>query len=197
MNEPLPRRAGTEDEAARAAEDAALVARMAKGDQAAFGALYDRHASMLMAIGVRMLKSALDAEDLVHDVLLEAWRRSETFDPERGTVRVWLAMRMRSRALDRIRSKKRVSHVPLEQTDGSREERAVETSPDAAESLAVRGALEALSEDQRAVLMLGYFQGMSSSEISKSLGIPLGTVKSRVAAAMKKMRAALSEESVP
>ena len=73
----------------------------------------------------------------------------------------------------------------------------METSPDAAESLAVRGALEALSEDQRAVLMLGYFQGMSSSEISKSLGIPLGTVKSRVAAAMKKMRAALSEESVP
>jgi RNA polymerase sigma-70 factor, ECF subfamily len=168
---------------------------MASGDQVAFGQIYDRYSPMLMAIGVRMLSSPSDAEDLLHDVLLEVWRRAETYSPARGSVRVWLAMRMRSRALDRIRSKKRAPNVPLEHEQGSRQEQAVEVQPDAAENFAVRAALDALPEDQRAVLMLGYFQGMSSSEISKSLGIPMGTVKSRVASAMKKMRAVLFEEA--
>src|ERR1041385_7882142 len=82
------------------AEDESLVAAMAAGDRAALATLYDRHAPLLLGLALRILRERRDAEDLLHDVFLEAWRTAKDFDPNRGRVRTWLAIRMRSRALD-------------------------------------------------------------------------------------------------
>jgi RNA polymerase sigma-70 factor (ECF subfamily) len=133
--------------------------------------------------------------DVVHDVFLEAWRRASGYDPARGTVRAWLLVRLRSRALDRHRAASGAP-VPIDSI-GQLEERAAEAedpalAPDRA---AVRRALETLSDEQRAVLELGYFQGLSSSEIALRTGIPIGTVKSRVATALARLRAGLNQGS--
>src|SRR5690606_33840136 len=84
--------------------DSALVARMVAGDRGAVAALYARHVRSLFALARGMLKSPQEAEDLIHDVFLEAWRRSADYSEERGTVRAWLFMRARSRALDRLKA---------------------------------------------------------------------------------------------
>src|SRR5882724_6116947 len=82
------------------AEDEALVAAMAAGDRGALATLYERHGSLLLGLALRIVRERREAEDLLHDVFLEAWRTAKDFDPKRGRVRTWLAIRMRSRALD-------------------------------------------------------------------------------------------------
>jgi RNA polymerase sigma factor (sigma-70 family) len=84
-----------------AATDDELCARMARGDSAALAALFQRHGSRLLLMGKVMLGDASEAEDVVQEVFLEAWRKAQSFDAERGSVRAWLAVRMRSRCLDR------------------------------------------------------------------------------------------------
>ena len=179
------------------AEDAALVARIASGDQKAVGLLYDRYSSILLAVGVRVLGARREAEDLLHDVFLEVWRRAADYNPDRGSVRVWLCMRMRSRALDRIRSAGRAPNVSTEEAKIPEAVHPGEDPSVTADRAVVRRALGALPEEQRVVLLLGYFEGLSSSEIAEKLDLPIGTVKSRVAAGLKKLRAALGDNPSP
>src|ERR1043165_9556433 len=82
------------------AEDEALVTAMAAGDRGALATLYERHAPLLLGLALKIVRERREAEDLLHDVFLEAWRSAKDFDPKRGRVRTWLAIRMRSRALD-------------------------------------------------------------------------------------------------
>src|SRR5215207_4970336 len=82
------------------AVDAALVAAMARGDRDALSQLYERHSGLLLGLAMRIVRDRREAEDLLHDVFLEAWRSAKDFDPKRGRARTWLAIRMRSRALD-------------------------------------------------------------------------------------------------
>ncbi len=172
-------------------DDTRLIALIAAGDRAALGLLYDRYASVLMAVSLKMMGARREAEDLVHDVFLEVWQRAGDFDPRRGSVKVWLLVRMRSRCLDRLRSAgyARVSSI------GERGDELLGSIAAGGESAAderrLREALRALPESQREVLYLGYFEGMSSTEIADALEIPVGTVKSRVAAALSKLREAL------
>lgn len=167
------------------------MARLARGDQRALSALYDRYGSMMLAVGVRVLKDRRAAEDLLHDVFLEAWRQAKTYDPERGTVRGWLLMRMRSRALDRVRSAGR-SKVVLSEEPTPPDAPANTPDPSAApDRRRVREALTTLPAEQRAVLELAYFEGYSSSEIASRLDIPIGTVKSRVARGVAHLRKSL------
>ncbi len=171
--------------------DVALVRAVAAGDRAALASLYDRYASLVMAVGVRILRNRRDAEDISHDVFLEVWRRAGTYDPAKASVRTWLVLIMRCRALDRRKS------APVAMTSALLEDVRVSDpaeAPDARLDRArVTGALEALSTAQREVLVLGYYEGLSSSEIATRLDIPLGTVKSRVAGALRALRARLSE----
>src|ERR1700749_1117317 len=81
------------------AEDEVLVTAMAAGDRGAMATLYERHASLLLGLALRIVRERREAEDLLHDVFLEAWRTASGFDPKRGRVRTWLGLRMRSRAL--------------------------------------------------------------------------------------------------
>ena len=165
--------------------DAALLNGLLAGDRDCLAALYDRHASVLLAVGRRILGDRREAEDLLHDVFLEAWQKATDYDEQRGSVRAWLILRMRSRALDR-----RKAAVFSRRADAPSDEAA---SPDdatlAPDRERVRRALHALPVEQRQVLELGYFEGLSSSEIAARLEAPIGTIKSRVAAALAKLRA--------
>jgi RNA polymerase sigma-70 factor (ECF subfamily) len=171
-------------------DDAALVAAVAMGDRQALGALYDLHAPMLLGLAKRMLGSQAAAEDLLHDVFLEAWHHAAEYSPERGAVRAWLIVRTRCRALDRLGR-------------GSREARVVErvlvepgnvaTHPCAAglDAARVRRLASGLPEELSTVLELAYFEGLSSSEIAARLDLAVGTVKSRMARALGCLRDAI------
>jgi len=166
------------------AEDAALVAAMAAGDRGALAALYERHGSLLLGLALKIVRERREAEDLLHDVFLEAWRSAKDFDPKRGRVRTWLAIRMRSRALDLQKSARVSRNAGDAGLEVVPDESAVQT-PDHGR---VRTALAGLGEDQRRVIELAYFEGLSCSEISERIKIPIGTVKSRLAAALGKLR---------
>src|SRR2546426_6293662 len=166
------------------ADDAALVRAMAAGDRDALAKLYDRHSSILLGLAMRIVRERREAEDLLHDVFLEAWRHAKDFDPKRGRVRTWLAIRMRSRALD-LQKSARVSR--------NAGDAGLEIVPDDTERASpdhgrVRGALGELGADQRRVLELAYFEGLSCTEIAARIAIPVGTVKSRLAAGLSRLR---------
>ena len=147
-----------------------------------------------MAVGCRVLGDPRESEDLLHDVFLEVWRQAADYDEQRGSVRAWLLMRMRSRALDRRKAAGYARVVSMEERRlPEPAATAVEDPQLAPDREAVRRALSQLPVEQRQVLELGYFEGLSSSEIAERIGAPIGTVKSRVAAALAKLRACLQE----
>jgi RNA polymerase sigma-70 factor, ECF subfamily len=164
--------------------DAALVARMVAGDRSALAALYGRHQGLLLGLALRIVRQRKEAEDLLHDVFLEVWRSAKDFDPKRGRVRTWLAIRMRSRALD-VQKSARVSRNAGDAGLALIIDELPSVNPDHGK---VVGALAALGADQRAVIELAYFQGLSCSEIAEQLRIPIGTVKSRIAAGLDRLR---------
>lgn len=174
--------------------DIDLVRRMAAGDEQALAALYDRHAGKMMAVGLHMLRDQASAEDVVHDVLLEAWRKAATFDEERGSPRAWLLVRMRSRCLDRVRAAR------VRRDFEARDEAAPSTTarPDEGGTLGdgdrLHAALAVLPEAQRVVLERIYFAGLSSQQVADELRCPVGTVKSRVRLAMSSLRSALASQ---
>jgi RNA polymerase sigma-70 factor (ECF subfamily) len=165
--------------------DSIDIQAMAGGDRGALARLYDRHAPTLLALGLSMLRNRPEAEDLLHDVFLEAWRQAAAYDPQRGSVRTWLLVRMRSRALDRRRSAVRCSTLRAD------------AEPIVPESAApepwLRDALASLPSEQRTVLELAYFEGLSATSIASRTGVPTGTVKSRLAAGLGKLRSALRD----
>jgi RNA polymerase sigma-70 factor (ECF subfamily) len=168
--------------------DAALLGRMADGDRAALGELYDRFAPTMLALAYRMLGAQREAEDLVHDVFLEIWHRARLYDRQRAGVRTWFLLRVRSRALDRLRSARRAGRVPFDEgllntTDARRVDPA-----SVRDGRTLQGILLDLPTDQRTVLELGYFAGYSCAEIARELAIPVGTVKSRMSRAIAQLR---------
>jgi RNA polymerase sigma-70 factor (ECF subfamily) len=174
-------------------DDAGLVSAVVKGDRAALARLYDRHAPILLALGVRILVDRALAEDVLHDVFLEAWHHAAEFDGGRGTVRAWLITRMRSRCLDRRGKVVRGARLaeaaarqsPVAATDGIA----------GADRERVRQGVAGLSEELASVIDLAYFDGLSASEIAARLGLPVGTVKSRLARAIATLRALLRPET--
>ncbi len=167
---------------------------MAQGDNSALGVLYDRHCPILLATAVRILGNQREAEDLVHDVLLEAWQKAGDYDRARGSVRTWLLVRLRSRALDRWRRAGRIKVQTMEAR--TLDDILPALADDPGQSLdhaRLRLAVQELPLAQRRVLELAYFEGLSSTEVAEQLAIPVGTVKSRTAAALAKLRAAMHE----
>ncbi len=175
--------------------DVRLVTGAAAGDRDCLAALYDRYAATLLAIGRRILGDRREAEDLLHDVFIEVWRQAGDYDEGRGSVRAWLLMRMRSRALDRRKAAvfSRRADLPAPDSIAAAlgDAHGGEDPALGPDRQAVRRALAQLPAEQRQVLELGYFEGLSSSEIAERVSAPIGTVKSRVAAALIKLRAAV------
>ncbi len=162
-----------------------LVRRLAAGDQAALSEFYDRFAGLVNALALRILRDNADAEDVVQEVFLQAWRQADRFDPRRGTPEAWLCTIARTRALDRLRRRVSRREEPAEAAPAPTD------APRPVEALAVRKALLTLSEDQRRALELAYYEGLTQTEIAARLDEPLGTIKTRIRSAMIRLREAL------
>jgi RNA polymerase sigma-70 factor (ECF subfamily) len=174
--------------------DASLVARMARGDRAALGELYGRHSPRLFALLLKILGDRAEAEDLLHDVFLEAWRHAGDYSLERGTVAAWLVLRARSRAIDRRRSAPRARSVPLEGSELPERGDPAADPGRTSDQRRLGDVFSVMSADEREVILLGYFEGLSSTEIAERIGKPVGTVKSRTRSALEKLRGALGRE---
>jgi RNA polymerase sigma-70 factor (ECF subfamily) len=178
--------------------DAELVTRIADRRQDALGALYDRYAPLLLALTRRILGNPADAEEVVQETLLQVWGQAGRYDPRRSSVATWLVLLARSRAIDLLRSRRvreRAVEAAGEETLG------VHASPEGPAAVwyeerrsRVLAALAQLPADQRHVLELAFFGGLSQREIADLTGTPLGTVKTRTLLAMRKLRQALRSE---
>jgi len=176
-------------------DDLTLLDRIARGDQRAVGELYDLHSRLLFGLLVRILNERAEAEEVLQEVFVQAWTRADTYDSSRGTPAGWLCGIARNRAIDRLRARAR----------GVRTLEGVSTPvpADTPEALAsssertrdVRVALEGLPAEQRELIERAYFAGSTQSEMAMDLGLPLGTVKTRVRAALQTLRRIL--ERVP
>jgi RNA polymerase sigma factor (sigma-70 family) len=180
-------------------EDRRLVDRVRGGDEEAFRALFRRYAPTALALARRVVGQAFLAEEIVQEAFLSVWRNPDGYDADRGSVRSWLMGTVHHRAVDAVRR------------EGSQRRRALEAGsadlvvvPDPSDEVvdelglpeerkAVRAALDDLPEEQRRVIELMYFGGLSQSTIATRLGIPLGTVKSRTLLGMRRLRSALVE----
>jgi RNA polymerase sigma-70 factor (ECF subfamily) len=181
------------------ADDVALVRRMVDMDETALGALYDQWYGALYSLVLHLLQDPDEAEDVVEETFWQAWRKASSYEPSKGAVSTWLLTIGRRRALDRLRARKRHREDPA---DASTFDDLPSSEPDPLEDAAtrerreqVREALRALPREQREVLELGYFTGLSQSEIAEATGQPLGTVKTRMRLAMQKLRDPLAAHS--
>jgi RNA polymerase sigma-70 factor, ECF subfamily len=177
-----------------------LLERMAAGDRAALLCLYDRVAHALMAVALRVTGSRAEAEEVVQDALMRAWREAASFDRARGSAMAWLITLTRNRSIDVLRSQRRRARHEHEAAGAERRE--VPPSPEIAviearRADAVRSALDQLRPEQRAVLELAYFGGLSHSEIAERLAQPLGTVKTRILQSVRLLREHLAAHSPP
>lgn len=171
-------------------DDLLLVQRLARGDQEAFLALYDRHTARVHALTLRILSDPMLAEEATQDTFMKLWSRARLYLAERGPFLVWLLTIARRTALDRVRLEGRRpilsdSNDPDDIWPAVRDE---SQDPDEARWRSLHFAVRSLPQEQQVVVELAYYQGLSQSEIAAELGWPLGTVKTRLRAAMQALR---------
>ena len=179
------------------AEDAALIRRMVDADETALGALYDRWVRSLYSLVLHLLRDPDEAEDVVEETFWQAWRKADSYEPSRGAVSTWLLTIGRRKALDRLRARKRNREDSIESESVFADLPSPSPDPESRAEGSdlrehVRAALRELPNEQREVLELGYFSGLSQAEIAEKTGQPLGTVKTRMRLAMQKLREPLS-----
>jgi RNA polymerase sigma-70 factor, ECF subfamily len=171
-------------------EDRALVSAIARRDHAAFERFYDRYHALVYHLVLKILHDRSDAEEVVYQIFWQVWREAGKYEARRGSVITWLSLLARSRAIDAVRSRR--DH-PV--SDNEAQESATEPADGPEEvaslgqrSLLVRDALADLPQTQRVALELTFFGGLTHVEIAEQLGEPLGTIKTRIRAAMLRLR---------
>jgi len=177
--------------AAAELRQADLIRAVAEGDQQALAALYDATSRIVYGLLLRILSDASAAEEVLLDVYTQVWRQAGAYSPARGTSLAWLTTIARSRAIDRLRRGRQEQQrtEPLEEaTLGAIGESAEEEVRAGEVRAIVRAALDALAPEQREVIELAYYGGMSHSEIAAARGLPLGTVKTRTRLGMMRLR---------
>lgn len=175
--------------------DVELIAAIARRDEQALALLYDRYKVILFGLVLRILHSRQEAEDVLQEVFLQVWNKAVDFDEARGRPFTWLVTLTRSRAIDRLRSlasRERVAQNAAHETMGETSD-AIKDAIRSEEGRVVRDALQELPEEQRRVLELAYFEGLTQSEVANRLGTPLGTVKTRMRSGMTKLRELLRD----
>jgi RNA polymerase sigma-70 factor (ECF subfamily) len=180
---------------------ALLVRRMRDHDAEALAELYDRTASLVYGLALRVLRVPEDAEEVTTDVYSHAWRSASRYDPARATVQGWLVMLTRSRAIDRLRARRvRVdtAGLDLEGVDPPSRELAPDARLDQeVRARHVRTALDELAPHERTLIELAFFEGLTHSELADRLGLPLGTVKTRIRSGLQKLRRAMVLATYP
>ncbi|MBZ5591562.1 MAG: sigma-70 family RNA polymerase sigma factor [Acidobacteriia bacterium] len=181
-------------------DDRNLAERLKRREPAVMGELYDRYGKLAFSLIYRIVRDVGVAEDLVQETFLRVWNRAQGFDGERGALGPWLLAVARNRAIDYVRSsggKMTRGAVELEAAEHPSvfvNFEADVLSQDRARR--VRGALGRLNENQRHVIELAYFEGLSQSEMAERMGQPLGTVKTWVRTALKNLRDELGEKAI-
>ena len=179
--------------------DGVLIERVRRRDQAAMATLYDRYARPVYSVALRVVREPRAAEDVVQDAFLTVWRRPDAYLPERGAFGPWILRVARNRAIDLLRRGARERFEPDDDAVGF-VERVVDPEPDPGEQVwaetvarRVRAALGDLTPPQREVIELAYFGGLTQREMAARLAIPLGTVKTRVRTALRRLAEILEE----
>jgi RNA polymerase sigma-70 factor (ECF subfamily) len=177
---------------------ASLLRRCARGDEAAFAEFYDRTSARSWGVALRVIRNPAQAEEVMQEAYLQAWRQSGRFDPGRGTPMSWLLTIVHRTAVDRVRAVEASSQRDLRY---ARETHA-NPDPDATaavvlgsfEARKVRGALDALTELQRQALELAYWGGYTHTEVAGILEVPVGTAKTRIRDGLIRLRDTLGVE---
>lgn len=175
-----------------ATAEKALLARIVNGDQQALSDLYDQYAALLYSVVIAVVKKQEEAEDLLQEIFLLIWKKSATFDTSRDNVYAWLTTLARNRAIDRTRSKafrsaqKEVAE-PIPEITPSAMDNPLDAAIMQERAGQVQAAMQQIPAEQREVILLAYFEGYSQSQMAEHLGLPLGTVKTRVRQGMKKL----------
>ncbi|WP_216319784.1 RNA polymerase sigma factor [Deinococcus aestuarii] len=172
------------------ASDEALMQRVAGGHEDALQELHRRHARLLYALGHRMLRQREDVETCVQDAFMNAWRHAARFDPSRASVKTWLVSIAHHRFLQELRDRPDTA-LELEDWD------APVAAPDPLGRILAGRAVQALDPSQRELVELAYYRGHSHSELATLTGLPVGTVKSRLRAALDRMRRHLGGKAQP
>jgi RNA polymerase sigma-70 factor (ECF subfamily) len=173
---------------------------LANGDRPAFEELYRRYSGSAYGLALRVTGQEALAQEVVHDAFLALWRAPEAYDPARGTFRTFFLSLVHHRAVDTVRREERL-RKRAERVSNLEPRHGEDVAEDVVEGAYLAGrrkevleALETLSPDQRRVLEMAYFGGYTQTRIAEELGIPVGTVKTRTLAAMRKLRRALYEQ---
>jgi len=171
-------------------DESALMARIRAGDESAMADLYDRYSGIVYGVALRVLGNTTAAEDVLQEVFLQLWRNPQAFDADRGRLPAWLAVIARNRAIDHLRKRPPEDDI---------EELAISTGVNLENTAAqrqavdkVRGVLSQLPSEQRRLLELAFFDGMTHSEIAEKTGEPLGTIKTRIRAGLLVLRKAFA-----
>lgn len=181
------------------ARDADLLRRIARGDEESFRALYRRYGAAAYGLARRVVRQEFLAEEIVQETFLALWRGAGAYDASRGSVRTWLLSSIHHRAVDSVRREE--AHTRRAQ----RAHRDAVPEADVAEAVAealdleddsarLGGALGGLPPEQRHVVDLMYYGGLTQAQVAERLALPLGTVKSRCLLAMRRLRSALTRE---
>jgi RNA polymerase sigma-70 factor, ECF subfamily len=174
------------------APDSALVEHIMAGDERALAALYDRYSGMLFAMLLRILRDRQAAEEVLQDLFLQLWRNAGSFDASRGSLPAWLMVIGRNRAISRLRRRSNQETTEdVEAWPASAVASPVDIEGEMQRALLtekLRAAMAALPREQREAVELAYFEGMTQTEIAQRTGSPLGTVKSRVRAALQSLK---------
>lgn len=178
-------------------DDLELHHSLSAGDRGAFDALYRRYSSLAYGLAYRITAQQVLAQDVVHEAFMALWRAPEAFDPARGAFRTFFLSLVHHRAVDTVRREERIrarqerasNLEPLAVEDPA--EGVVDAADMAGRRVEVRAALDTLPPEQRQVLEMAYYAGKTQVQIAEEIGVPLGTVKTRTMAAMRKLRGVL------
>ena len=179
--------------------DLELLAQISKQDREALATLYDRYGRRVFALAVRILNDPVGSEEVTQDVFMSVWRRGASYTSKKGKFTTWMFSIAHNRTIDELRKRRRdrsrenddiEDHYDLKSSDISPADAAVAQS----EYAKVKAAMDNLPEEQKSVVELSYFKGLTQTEIATKTGQPLGTVKTRMRLALKKLRVALSAE---
>ena len=179
-------------------DDATLVRQISDGRQEALAELYSRYGPLLTALAHRIVGDSGEAEEVVQEAFLQSWRQAGRYDPERSSVSTWLVLIARSRAIDRLRTQRAGERTV---TTMAREAQPTHTSPAGPGDVwmqerraLLRRALAQLPAEQREVVELAFYAGLTQRQIAERNDLPLGTVKTRTLLAMRKLRASLGPQ---
>ena len=177
-----------------ALRDEEVLVLIARGDEQALGALYDRYGRLIFGLALRIVGDRLTAEEVVQDVFQLVWQHTSGFRPEAGSVAGWIVGIARHRAIDRIRSQKhkaRQQDTPIDDAMAAVLSDSSNVEQEAVSRTDVRAALGELPAEQRQAIELAYYGGLTAVEIASSMGTPVGTVKTRLRLGLSKLRTVL------